>query len=287
MKNILINIIFALVLLAPLTINAQSPRDTLNQYVAELQKSPNDNTLREKIILISLRIKPAPAIPENANEKLVMGITFKDGKAYELAIKSLNEALLIAPWWGEAYKELGLTLELAEKFDEAITVFQLYLNTNPGEEMVVNTKIEIAKVKAKKEMAVKEKIDLKAKVKKSFEGHWVQYSPAMGTLYGTRVIPLSIMAFNFDISFDLNGEVKVIKYYGQLNDNGKWNETMPQEFRGRLVNDELLVNPIVPDGPGLKRELRFSIVQQGLFQKTTLTQTAGGSEWTIEFNLRR
>jgi len=144
-------------IIMPVKNYAQSMRDSLNQYVAALQQNPNDNTLREKIISLSLRIKPAPAIPDDANEKLVMGTTFRDGKEYELAIKNLKDALLIAPWWGEAYKELGLTLEFAEKFDETITVFQLYLKTNPGEEMLVNTKNEIAKVKAKKEIAAKKK----------------------------------------------------------------------------------------------------------------------------------
>jgi tetratricopeptide (TPR) repeat protein len=153
-KNSICLLALCILMIAPSEKNhAQNLRDSLNQYIVSLQQNPNDNALREKIISVSLRIKPAPAIPDNANEKLVMGTTFRDGKAYGLAIKSLNEALLIAPWWGEAYKELGITLEFAEKFDETITAFQLYLKTNPGEEMTTNTKNEIAKVKAKKEMA--------------------------------------------------------------------------------------------------------------------------------------
>jgi tetratricopeptide (TPR) repeat protein len=158
MKNFF-SILILCVFIFPRTTNAQSLRDSLNQSVAALQQTPNDNALKEKIISLSLRIKPAPAIPDNANEKLVMGTTFREGKEYELAIKSLNEALLITPWWGEAYKELGLTLEFAEKFDETIAAFQLYLKTNPGEEMAMNTKNEIAKVKAKKEIAEKKKVE--------------------------------------------------------------------------------------------------------------------------------
>ena len=150
MKNILIILVFALVLVAPQTINAQSSRDTLSQYVAELQKNPGDNTLREKIISFSFKIKPAPAISDEARERYVMGITLRESKDYELPVAQFQAALLIAPWHGDAYKYFGLAFEFAEKYDLAIAAFHFYLKTQPGEVAVTNTEDEIVILKAKK-----------------------------------------------------------------------------------------------------------------------------------------
>lgn len=49
---------------------AQSPREHLQQMVEQLQKSPNDNTLRQRIIKLGADIKPAPAIGETAERHL-------------------------------------------------------------------------------------------------------------------------------------------------------------------------------------------------------------------------
>ena len=43
-----------------LAVEAQSPQATLKQYISDLQKNPNDNALREKIIKLVQIIKPAP-----------------------------------------------------------------------------------------------------------------------------------------------------------------------------------------------------------------------------------
>lgn len=205
MKNILINMIFALVFVAPQIINAQSPRDTLNQYVAELQKNPGDNALREKIILFSFKIKPAPAISDEAREKYVMGMTLRESKDYDLAVAQLKAALLIAPWWGDGYKQYGLTLEFAEKFDEAIAGFQLYIKTQPGEEAVSSTKDEIAIIKAKKMKAENEKEKVKVAATASvqqFEGAW--YSERQSGI-GTRYREW------FHIKKDTNGRLTLLE----------------------------------------------------------------------------
>ena len=48
------------------------------------------------------------------------------------AAQSFTEALKIAPWWGDAYYNLGVAQELAEKYDEAEQAFNFYLLSNPG-----------------------------------------------------------------------------------------------------------------------------------------------------------
>jgi len=97
--------------------HAQSPQATLTQYISDLQKNPNDTALRERIIKHVQTMRPAPAIPEEANRHFVIAGTFqkkaKDIKGYELAISEYKEALLVAPWWPEAYNNMGILLCLS------------------------------------------------------------------------------------------------------------------------------------------------------------------------------
>lgn len=58
-------VLFMLLMIVPIgSLHGQTPQETLNQYISELQKNPNDNALREKIIRHVQTMKPAPAIPE-------------------------------------------------------------------------------------------------------------------------------------------------------------------------------------------------------------------------------
>ena len=153
--SILMIVSALLYVLIPQRIYAQGTKDSLNQFVATLQNNPNDSALRTKIILMTQAIKPAPSISDEAREKYVMGITLRDDKEYELAISNINKALLIAPWWGNAYKELGLTLEITKKYDDAIRAYQFYLKTLSDDETIGHVKDEIAIMKAKKMKADK------------------------------------------------------------------------------------------------------------------------------------
>src|SRR5688572_14745946 len=115
-------IIFAIAFLTlSASAHAQTPREQLQQMVEQLQKTPNDNALRERIIKLGAEIKPAPAIPEEARRSYVEGLTIvrlaKDSASQKLAIASFNEALKIAPWWGDAYHDLAVIQELIGQFD--------------------------------------------------------------------------------------------------------------------------------------------------------------------------
>jgi tetratricopeptide (TPR) repeat protein len=116
--------------------DAQSPREQLQQMVEQLQKTPTDNALRERIIKLGMEIKPAPAIPEEANRAFVKGNVFqkeaKDASGYDLAISAYREALRVAPWWGDAYYNLAVALESANKFDEAIASIKFFMVSVSG-----------------------------------------------------------------------------------------------------------------------------------------------------------
>src|SRR6202007_511020 len=100
-------------------IQAQSPsaREALKQYVADLQRDPDNQSLREKIIKVFQGLKPAPEIPEDARRYFVEGTTIAksatDKSQQALAVGSFKEALKIAPWWGDAYFNLAVAEELA------------------------------------------------------------------------------------------------------------------------------------------------------------------------------
>ncbi len=130
-------------------------RETLKQYVAELQKNPDNQELREKIIKLALTLDPAPVVPEEARRSMVKANTAlkeaKDAKGYDRAISQYNEALLTAPWWAEAYFNLAKTLELRQRYGDAIKNYQWYLLAAPQAEDARAVKDKIYEIEEKKE----------------------------------------------------------------------------------------------------------------------------------------
>lgn len=129
--------IFVLAFLAVATsAYAQSPREELQQMVEQLQKTPYDTALREKIITFATSIKPAPAIPEEARRSFIIGeALFKQAKNLKPAYEAANAfwtAATLAPWWGNAYWNLAVAQQLAGQYASAKESLRLYLLTNPS-----------------------------------------------------------------------------------------------------------------------------------------------------------
>ncbi|MGB9080662.1 MAG: ankyrin repeat domain-containing protein [Desulfuromonadaceae bacterium] len=125
-----------------------NPRAALVQLTTQFKDNPNDGDTRldhgynrrasrSLIIKLASELKPAPAIPEEARKHFVEGTAIvkaaKNPAQQALAAQSFTEALKIAPWWGDAYYNLGVAQELAEKYDEAEQAFNFYLLSNPSE----------------------------------------------------------------------------------------------------------------------------------------------------------
>lgn len=114
-------------------------REGLTHYVAALQSasegSDTDQRLREKIISLAQRIKPTPAVPEEARRHFVVANTYmKDAKSpqdYGQAVSEYKKALLAAPWFGDAYHNDGIALEAAGNYVESERMLKLYLATKP------------------------------------------------------------------------------------------------------------------------------------------------------------
>jgi tetratricopeptide (TPR) repeat protein len=190
---------------------AQTPRVELQQMVEQLQKSPNENALREKIIKFATSIKPAPAIPEEANRAFVKGNVFqkeaKDITGYELAISAYSEVLRAAPWWGDAYFNLSIAQESAEKFEEAIDSTRNYMASVPtGSAEVREAQNKIYALEAKKEMA-----DVKKKSNPT--GNWkvfVNGSPQRAG--GSAGSDGSSWTVDFHYRFEVRGN-EIVVYY--------------------------------------------------------------------------
>ena|SRR2546428_1458817 len=134
-------------LMLPWFANAAEPsssRELLAQYVAELQKTPEDQALRERIIRLELTLTPSPAVSAEANLFFVKATIFQQEasniqgydqlamSARDFAISAYKQALLIAPWWPEAYYGLSTSLEASGRFNEAVAALNLYIVTGPN-----------------------------------------------------------------------------------------------------------------------------------------------------------
>ncbi len=110
--------------------------EQFEQSVADLQKNPGDKALREKIIKAALAMKPAPAVPEDAERNMARGVVFftkaTDNAGYHKAIVEFEAATNSAPWLDKAYYNLGVAQEKAGMFKEAIKSLKFYLMADPN-----------------------------------------------------------------------------------------------------------------------------------------------------------
>jgi len=148
---------------AAFSVFAQSsnPQQTLNQYVADLQKSPNDYALREKIIKHVQAMKPAPAVPEEAKRHLARGKAAlrgaKEARDFQDAADELKKALLYAPWLAEGYYNLGVIQDKAGQYDDAMKNLQFYLIAAPKAPDAEKVKELVYEIEYRKEKAAKDK----------------------------------------------------------------------------------------------------------------------------------
>ncbi|WP_332776485.1 tetratricopeptide repeat protein [Polaromonas sp.] len=170
--NKLIILIFTLLALAA-SAYAQSPREQLNQMVQQLQQTPTDNALREKIIKLAQDVKPALAVPPEAKRAFVMGGTYqKEAKSSEdfgLAVKAFQDASTAAPWWGDAYYNLSVALESAKRYDEAKNALTLYLLTKPKDAEQAQERLYA--IEAKKDLSARAAKPVE-RAKEPIEGYW-------------------------------------------------------------------------------------------------------------------
>jgi tetratricopeptide (TPR) repeat protein len=142
------------------TAQAQTPQDTLNQYVAELKKNPGDAVLREKIIKFVQTMKPKPVMPEDAERYMARGAAAAKGATagqdFRDAAAEFQKASLAAPWLPAAYYNLGVTQDKAGQYEEAIQNLKLYIIAAPDASDLKAVKNMIYEIEYRQEKAAKE-----------------------------------------------------------------------------------------------------------------------------------
>jgi tetratricopeptide (TPR) repeat protein len=146
-------------------------RQALNHYVEALKEDVNNLQLREDIIKLAIKIQPPPEIPDAAARHLARGnAAFKsatDEQDYSSSADEFSRALNIAPWDYKGYFDLGVVLDKAGKYDQAIKNLKLYLLAQPNDKHAKNLMYE---VEYRMEKAQKQKV---AKISfESLSGTW-------------------------------------------------------------------------------------------------------------------
>jgi tetratricopeptide (TPR) repeat protein len=109
-------------------------------YAAALQNTSYDaaadQRLKEKMMRLLAALPALPAIPEEAHRHTVHGQTLlkmaSDSGDYHEAVNAFEQAMREAPFWPDAYYNLGLVYANAKRYREAIRNLKLYLIGAPN-----------------------------------------------------------------------------------------------------------------------------------------------------------
>ena len=137
-------------------------RAALTHYVSALQSVPEGNAkdreLREKIIRLSQKLQPLPAVPEEAERHMLRGEAAiemaKDNAGFQKAAKEFKAALRFAPWMAEGYFNLFVAQENAEDYSSALRNARFYLQAAPGAPDADAVRKQIVKLEYKLEQTV-------------------------------------------------------------------------------------------------------------------------------------
>jgi len=156
----LLVLLFSVLMLANAA-NAESPREQLKQMVGQLQANPDDNALREKIIKLAQELKPAPAVPEEAERfEGRAQFAFKNAKSpadFFDAAREYEKAIAAAPWVAGYYADLCTIYEKAEKYAEAKKSCEFFLASSPSAQDASDVRKRIAGLEFAIEKTAKQK----------------------------------------------------------------------------------------------------------------------------------
>lgn len=132
MKSILNFLVLLFGLLLTSIAHAETPHEQLQQMVEQLQKTPNDNALREKIIKLAPTLKPSPTLPDAAiTFEGRAQFAFKNAKSpddFLAAAQEYEKAVAAAPWVPGYYADLCTIYEKADRFEDAKRHCKFYLS---------------------------------------------------------------------------------------------------------------------------------------------------------------
>ncbi len=112
-----------------------NPRELFGKLIAQLKSKPNDDSTRQHIMKLAQEIKPAQAVPEEA-QKFEGRAQYafrnaKSGTEFLDAAREYLKAIEVAPWVAGYYYDLCVILEKANRPAEAARACKLYLVAAP------------------------------------------------------------------------------------------------------------------------------------------------------------
>jgi ankyrin repeat protein len=138
---------------------SKNPLAIFAEFVSDYQRTPYNEARREKVIKLAASLPTPPAIPEEARQLFLQASALmkQTSTPEELAkpIKLLRKALVIAPWWANAYYNLARALELSGHYDEAVKQLNYYLELKPSEGDATEARDHISVIQAEKEAAAR------------------------------------------------------------------------------------------------------------------------------------
>ena len=127
-------------------------------------------------------MQPPPEISMEAKRYMVRGqaaIEESESKSdYLDAVKEFRKAVSVAPWWADAYFNLGVAHEKAEQYSQAIKSLKFYVLAAPDASDVETVQTKIFKLEYKMEKASRTSKNLyeKSKQEKELSGTWRIYA---------------------------------------------------------------------------------------------------------------
>lgn len=133
----------------------------LKNYAAALGEAPPgaeiERELRMKIIRFVRSMKKPPPVSEDAKHHALRAQSFlkraKSEAGYKKAKQELEAAIRIAPWWGDAYFNLGLVQEKLKDYKTAIGSLKLYIAAAPNAPDIGKIKKKIVDLEVAQELA--------------------------------------------------------------------------------------------------------------------------------------
>ncbi len=134
-------------------------REALNNYTTALQAtspgSEAEQRLLERAAAISSKVTPLPALPAEAERRLVRGQALvesaRDADAFMRAAAEFRAALRAAPWLADAHYNLGIVLDKAQRFSEAIRSLKLSILAAPNAKEAAEAQRLIYRIEVRQE----------------------------------------------------------------------------------------------------------------------------------------
>lgn len=140
-------------------------REAVEHYTVALQSAPDgseqERSLREKTIDLASRLKPPPAVPEEARRYMGRGQAAvelaKTPEDFGRAAAEFQKAVRVVPWLADGYYNLGVVYEKAGRFDDAMRNFKLYLRTAPNASDAEQVRTRLYSLEYKAEQQTRER----------------------------------------------------------------------------------------------------------------------------------